>query len=122
MSNGLFNNLTSLIHSEKEIFSEKIKGDKKVSLNRVVSIEEISISEKIDRCFIIYLHLVFDNAKSYIFISVVHLFLKDKYMTFKYPDSLGEDNLEYNMKEITRLYLPYFYQDKLLKAICAILP
>lgn len=41
-------------------------------------------------------------------------------MTFKYPHSLREDNLEYNMKEITRLYLLYFYQDKLLKEACAI--
>lgn len=76
MSNGLFNNLPSLLHSEKETFFEKIKGDKKVSLYRVVSIEEISISEKVDRYFIIYLHLVFDNAKSYAFISVVHLFFE----------------------------------------------
>lgn len=67
MSNGFFNNLPSLFHSEKEIFSEKVKDDKKVSLYRVVSIEEISISEKIDKYFIIYLRLVenFDNAKSY---------------------------------------------------------
>lgn len=74
MSNGLFNNLPSLLHREKETFSEKIKGDKKILLYKVVSIEEISISERINRYLIVYLHVVFDNAKSYAFISVVHFF------------------------------------------------
>lgn len=93
MSNSLFNNLASLLLSEKETFSERIKGDK-VSLYRVISIKEISSSEKIGRYFIIYLHLVSDKGKSYAFISVVHLFLKVKHMTFKSSDSVREDNLD----------------------------
>lgn len=60
----------------------------------MVSIEEISSSEIIGRYFIIYLHLVSDKVKSYTFISVVHLFLKVKHMTFKSSDSVREDDLD----------------------------
>ena len=38
VSNSLFNNLASFLLSEKEMFSERVKGDE-VSLHRVVSIE-----------------------------------------------------------------------------------
>lgn len=40
---------------------------------------------------------------------VVHVFLKYKHMTFKSPDPLREDNLEYSLKEINKVvFLSYF--------------
>lgn len=99
MSNNLFNNLASLLLSEKEIVSERIKGDKTVVLiirsgqyRGNLFLSSVALRKSVGISF--YLSAtVSDKAKSYTFISIVHSLLKINHMTFKSSDSVREDNL-----------------------------